>query len=252
MNIMIIRHGDPDYSIDNLTACGRKEAALLANWLCHKDIKAFYVSPLGRAQATAQFTLEKMGRTAETLSWLREFPAQVRICESELLQKVCTCPVDGETRIPWDILPSYLAEHPEYYHPTAWRDSEIAAHSDMIEVYDTVAEGLDALLGKHGYVRAQGFYRAENPNDDTIVLFCHFGLECVLLSHLLGISPFALWHGFIAAPTSVTLLTTEEREEGIAVFRTRCFGDTSHLALGGMSPAFSGRYCERFTDDTRH
>lgn len=255
MKIMIIRHGDPDYVNDNLTERGKKEAALLAQWLKDKRIDAFYVSPLGRAQATAKFTLDAMGRTAETLPWLQEFPAGVRAWESETLQKACPCPWDttfGSTRIAWDILPSYLTEHEEYYHKDAWRSSEIADHSDMSEVYDSVIRGLDELLKKHGYARERGYYRAERANDDTIAFFCHFGLECILLSHLMGISPFALWHGFIATPSSVTILNTEEREEGIAIFRAQCFGDTSHLALGGMEPAFSGRYCERFTDDTLH
>jgi len=255
MKIMIIRHGDPDYVNDNLTERGKKEAALLAQWLKDKDIQNFYVSPLGRAQATARFTLDAMGRTAETLDWLKEFPAGVRTWESETLQKACLCPWDttfGSTRIAWDILPSYLTAHEEYYHKDHWRKSEIADHSDMNAVYDYVIGGLDDLLKKHGYVREGGYYRAVKANHDTIVLFCHFGLECILLSHLMGISPFALWHGFIASPSSVTILNTEEREEGIAIFRALCFGDTSHLALGGMEQAFSGRYCECFTDDTLH
>ena len=74
----------------------------------------------------------------------------------------------------------------------------------------------------------------------------------MLLSHLLGISPFVLWQNFIAAPSSVTVVNTEERRQGIANFRVAAFGDTSHLALAGMEPGFPGRYCERFEDDTIH
>ena len=50
MRLMIVRHGDPDYSIDSLTPKGWKEAELLADRLCKLDVKAFYVSPLGRAK----------------------------------------------------------------------------------------------------------------------------------------------------------------------------------------------------------
>lgn len=91
------------------------------------------------------------------------------------------------------------------------------------------------------------------PNDDTIVLFCHFGLECVLLSHLLGISPMVLWHGLCAAPTSVTTLYTEERRPGIASFRMTAFGDTSHLYVADEPPAFAARFCECYDHtDERH
>lgn len=75
MKIHIVRHGEPDYSIDSVTPKGAREVQLLADRLSAESISAFYVSPLGRAQATAAPTLKKMGRTAETLDWLREFRA---------------------------------------------------------------------------------------------------------------------------------------------------------------------------------
>ena len=95
-------------------------------------------------------------------------------------------------------------------------------------------------------------YRVEKENNDPFVFFYRFGLECVLLSHLLSVSPMILWHGTCAAPTSVTTVVTEERREGIASFRTLSFGDISHLYVKNEPPAFSARFCECFTDDTRH
>ena len=55
-----------------------------------------------------------------------------------------------------------------------------------------------------------------------------------------------LWHGFCAAPTSVTTLVTEERREGIAYFRMGSFGDISHLYAAGEEPAFAARFCETY------
>ena len=78
MKLIIIRHADPDYSIDSLTPVGWEEARLLAERVAGWDVKAFYVSPLGRAQATLKPTLEKTGRTAEVKEWLREFPLRVK------------------------------------------------------------------------------------------------------------------------------------------------------------------------------
>ena len=96
-------------------------------------------------------------------------------------------------------------------------------------------------------------YRAEHANNDTIVFFCHFGLECVLLSHLLHISPMVLWHGTCAAPSSVTTLVTEERRPGIAYFRMSSFGDISHLYVKDEPPAFAARFCECYdNEDERH
>ena len=117
------------------------------------------------------------------------------------------------------------------------------------EEYDWVVENLDALLERHGYRREGRFYRVLQGNNDTIVFFCHFGVECVLLSHLLHVSPMVLWHGFCAAPTSVTTVVTEERRKGIASFRVSAFGDVSHLYLHGEPPAFSARFRERFENE---
>ena len=75
MKLLIVRHGDPDYTIDSLTPKGWKEVDYLSEKLAKLDVKAFYVSPLGRARDTASLTLKKMNRTATEEPWLREFDA---------------------------------------------------------------------------------------------------------------------------------------------------------------------------------
>ena len=69
------------------------------------------------------------------------------------------------------------------------------------------------------------------------------------MSHLLNVSPMILWHGFCAAPTSVTTVVTEERREGTASFRMLAFGDTSHLYAKGEEPAFAARFCEMYEEE---
>lgn len=241
MKLLIIRHGDPDYTIDSLTEKGRREAAMLAERIAPMDISAYYVSPLGRAKDTAEYTLKRCGRTAETHRWLREFDCNIFDGET------------GESRIAWDMLPEKWTKTPEYYDKDKWYEVPVMAESNMKAALEEVHSGLDSLLAKHGYVREGGYYRAVRPNEDTIAMFCHFGVECVMLGHLLGISPMTLWHGFIAAPTSVTAVCTEERREGIASFRVSAFGDVSHLYAKNEPPAFAGRFCETFGNtEQRH
>ena len=76
MRLLLIRHGEPDYSGDTLTEKGKREAELLSRRMEKYDIRDFYVSPLGRARETAEYTLKRMGREAETLEWLQEFRAR--------------------------------------------------------------------------------------------------------------------------------------------------------------------------------
>lgn len=257
MRILMIRHGDPDYVNDTLTEKGRREAFLLAQTAERLQVGKCYQSPLGRAQATARYTLEKLGKEAETLDWLREFPAQVDINLSKDLQRAYNdTRMDGERfgmRIAWDMLPSYWTEHPEYIDPSQWRHSQVAQCSDLISVYDQTAENLDKLLKQYGYVRENRHYRVEKENQETITFFCHFGIICMLLSHLWSMSPFGLWQTLALAPTSVTEVVTEEREKGIAVFRALRLGDLSHLYAGNEPASFSARFCETYgSQEQRH
>ena len=108
-----------------------------------------------------------------------------------------------------------------------------------------------SLLKEHGYTRDGGLYRTEKGNTDTIALFCHFGLEMLLISRLLNISPIPLWHHFTALTSSVTTIYTEERRRGVAVFRCASFGDTGHLYAGNETPSFSARFCEVYGNGER-
>lgn len=234
MKLIIVRHAEPDYSIDSLTPTGWEEARILADRLSKLDVKAFYCSPLGRAKDTASFTLKALDREAEILPWLREFPAQI------------LKPNEESPGIAWDWLPADWTGDPAYYQMDRWDKTPIMERGNMAEQYAYVTGQLDALLARHGYVRENNLYRAVQSNEDTVVLFCHFGLECVLLSHILNIPPMLLWHGTCAAPTSVTVLNTEERQEGYAYFRMSTFGDTSHLYAAGRKPSFAARFCETY------
>ena len=242
MRLLIVRHGDPDYVNDTLTERGKAEAELLSQRLCEENIKAAYVSTMGRAALTAEYTLKKIGLEPTVCPWLREFSPRIDRPDR----------TDRKT-ISWDWLPNDWTAEADFYDKDKWFNHPIMTDGNVKEEYGWVIESFDKVLADHGYIRENNIYRAERPNEDTVAFFCHFGTECVLLSHLLGISPMLLWHGFFAAPTSVTTVYTEERREGAAYFRVSGFGDTSHLYKGGMTPSFSGRFCETYANtEQRH
>ena len=241
MKLLIIRHGEPDYRHDSLTEKGRREAKCLADHLCGQDLTYIYTSPYGRAKETASYTLEKLGLEAEELPWLKEFDKKIRRPDDRLLK-----------HISWDWLPQDWTKDPRLYDKDRWMENERMAAAGIGEEYRKVTEGFDELLARHGYVRDGGIYRAERPNHDTIALFCHFGVESVMLSHLWGTSPAVVWQNTCARTSSVTTLVTEERRRGIAAFRMLAFGETTHLYAGGEEPSFAARFCECHDDDTRH
>ena len=54
-------------------------------------------------------------------------------------------------------------------------------------------------------------------------------------------------------PSAVTEIVSEEREQGVAYFRTLRIGDISHLVLGNEPPSFMARFCETYEEeDVRH
>ncbi len=241
MRLLFIRHGDPDYENDTLTAKGEREALLLADRLQSEKIDAAFVSPLGRARRTAQPALERLGMRGEIVDWLQEFVYPVRH------------PDTGEEHLIWDFMPAFMDRHPGLYSASRWTEEPFIRESEIPQRYRAACDGLDVLLKKYGYVRRGTCYAAEAPNRKTLAFFCHFGATCVLLSHLFNLSPVALLQHYAAAPTSVTTVYTEEREEGIASFRCASYGDVSHLYVAQEPPSFSARFCETFVDQTeRH
>ncbi|HIZ10511.1 MAG TPA: histidine phosphatase family protein [Candidatus Eubacterium faecavium] len=238
MKILFARHAEPDYEHDTITEKGKREAALLAERMAKIQIDEIYVSPLGRAQDTAAYTLFKIGKSAQTLDWLHEFKGKVLTPKG-----IKSC---------WDRLPEHWTVKDEYYDVDRWYKTPLMRTLNVKREYEYVCAETDRFLAQHGYVRDGRFYRAEKPNRKTVVFFCHFAVECAILSRIFSISPMILWHNFAALPSSVTTIVTEERRKGKAQFRCLGFGDIAHLYAGDEEPSFAVRFCECFDDETRH
>jgi len=242
MRILLIRHGDPDYASDSLTPAGKEEAVLLSERLLKTPIDHIYVSPLGRAQETAAAYLSRAGKSSVTVPLFREFINPV------------TDPETGkQLPFPWDLQPGYWTKQELFYTQSSWRNHPMMSSGSIGNIYDEVCSTLDQILSDHGYDRQGNMYEAREANHETIAIFCHLGTICVLLSHLLGISPVILWHAISAPASSVTTLYTEERLKGQALFRCQSIGDISHLYAAGKEPSFCCRFCEIYDDvDVRH
>lgn len=258
MRIIFIRHGEPDYANDTLTEKGWREAGLLAERISKWNVTEFYCSPLGRAKDTASCTLKKMNRTAITLDWMQEFFYPI------------DDPVTGKRGVPWDFVPSCWSNDPLMLDIDRWVDAEIPKQNPMIAVqYKSVCQHIDELLASYGYVRENHFYRMpdgkerfisgtfapsnpemleELPNTDEpcIVFFCHLGITCIVLSHLLNIPFQLLVHGVFLPTTSLTILSSEERWGNEAYFRAQAIGDVHHLLAGGEPVSTAGAFAKVF------
>ncbi len=229
MRLILIRHGDPDYEIDGLTEKGTREAALLAKRVQGWTVDDVYTSPLGRAVATAEPCLNVWNKQAKVLDWAQEF--YFLIDDGK-----------GGKRIPWDFSPSEWTEKEKYFTENEWINDDVML--GLKPHYEEVCTALDAFLREYGYERRGRAYRAVSSNQKNVVIFCHFGISMVFLSHLLNISAQTLLHGLFLPPTSITILNTEERHADEAYFRAERIGDCAHLILGGEPISGSGYFTD--------
>ena len=236
MRILLIRHAEPDYSIDSLTPKGRVEAELLSRRLCGYDIRDFFMSPLGRAKDTAAYTLNRMGREAEILPWLREFRGSY------------PDPENGKRRIvAWDVKPRIWKAFPGVMSVETWCDAPVFDGGDVREVWKETTDGVGALLARYGIAKDGPVWKCSGNGDYSIALFCHFGISMAILGYLTDVSPMILWHHTLTLPSSVTEVVTEERIRGEVSFRVTKLGDLTHLEAAGEPRSTAGLFPEVYT-----
>lgn len=184
----------------------------------------------------------------------------------------------------WDFIPEVYYNNKNHFNKDKWCSVKLLKAGDIKQKYKEVCNGIDGLLGEYGYIRnKKGFYDVKNPRENpnfeprysaldkggiggdgkekyqlvsvknleencTLVFFCHLGIMFTIIAHLTGLSPMQLWQNFYVAPTSVTILNTEERIRGQAMFRVERLGDTKHLTNGGETISSSGYFTDVFQE----
>ena len=210
MEILLIRHGDPDYPNDTITEVGHWEAERLAERLARGRLDAIYVSPMGRAQATMRYTADAMGISPVTLDWLHEVRAQ-RVYE----------------RAPWEVSGIYVLANSVLPDPVTWRQEPLFG-ADFAPHYDRIALGFDETMRCHGYEKVGHMYRVVCSSDERIAFFCHKGTTLTLLSYLLHWPLPLLFPHCQISPTGVTRLLWRETD-GWAVPQMQVMNDLAHL-----------------------
>ena len=209
MEMLLIRHGDPDYGNDTLTARGFAEAQQLAEGLADVQIDRIYVSPLGRAQATAAPAARAKGLDPLPLDWLRE---------------------RGIKRGPvylWEAAGAMFLQGTALPTQRDWYLSD-GAMPEGAEQCRRVRAGFDELMGTLGYVRQEHGYRVVRHSGERVALFCHKGVILTLLADMLHWALPMVFVSLHIHPTGVTRL--EVVEDGVfAHWKALAINDLSHL-----------------------
>lgn len=218
MRILIIRHADPEYSVDNLTDDGKAQATALANRLASDlegKVTHIYSSPLGRAQATAAPTSAATGIPVLIEPWTRELNFWPPL-------------PGGEELASWDLGGAAIQNRDHLSVANQFKTTTFLP--GVAEKYADLQEASDAFVKRHGYERiGAGTYRAVRPNRDIVAVFCHGGFGAAWLAHLLHLPLAASFAGFYLAPSSISTVLFDERGVDQVAPRALGISDTGHL-----------------------
>lgn len=209
MRLYLIRHAEPAYPRDALTARGHRQARALARRLSDLGIDRVCSSPMNRALETAAYTAKRLGREVEVEPWAREL--EDWWIPDEAVGELPAWQVDAAIlralgREDWASLPPLDVPH-------------------LRQGFERLCADADAFLARQGCRRDGATYRLEGPPNQGIALFCHAGLALTWLAHLLAIPPPLVWAGFSLPPASVTTIQFETLAGGGAAPRCLGLGD---------------------------
>lgn len=217
MKIIFVRHGEPlryEYGIADM---GKMEMQLLADYLEDNfSIQRIYSATSQRAMESTYELNKEWKKSIEYCDWLSEFKYPLEIEQ-----------LKGS--YPWELPPEIWINDDKNLDYKNCLSSRILEGSDIAEkVYD-VWNKVDEIIAKHGYKRNGNLYDVIASNLDEIVVVTHFATMAVIMAHMLNISIFIALNMLFMAPSSYTVLATEEIEQGKAIFRCLELGSTKHL-----------------------
>ena len=204
MEIVLIRHGEPEWvrdglNVDNppLTERGHRQAAAMAEYLGEEQFDEVFCSPLVRARQTAAPLFEALGRSEAIDPWLEEIRNPI-----------------------WHGTPQEKAEE-AYREDRARRSHDRWAGLDggepVSDFVERIHVGCSLFLQERGVRRLDGtlaLWDIDRP-DQKIAVVAHAGTNSVVICHLLGIAPTPWeWDRFVIGHGSVSRMRTLEMGDG--------------------------------------
>lgn len=224
MDLILIRHGQPDWSPDSiarndpfLTELGVEQAERVAHRVSALDrVDEVWVSTMNRARQTAEPVYAGLGMEVESYGFLEE----IRLPPSW----------DGA---PADRVEKQLKEADLRSMDEMW--DGLPEGESFRDFHKRVVEGLDETLATHGIAPMTDEHRhlwtVDDP-DKRVIIVSHAGTNAVVLGHLLGLEPVPWeWERFRQPHTGISRLTMSRISTGWT-FSLRMLGDVTHLHPG--------------------
>ncbi len=221
MEIVLVRHGEPEWVIDGLnidhprlTERGRRQAAHMAEALSTEHFGEIITSPLERARETAAPLYVRFGRDEVVDPWLREIRGPVW---------------QGTPREKADVAYSEERSRPSHMR---WHGLAELGGEPNREFIGRIREGCRGFLADRGIAIIPGdlpVWRIDDPSM-RICLVAHAGTNSAIISYMLGLQPTPWeWDRFVLGHASITRLEALEMEDGFTFALTR-LADVEHLS----------------------
>lgn len=223
MRLYVIRHADPGYASDTLTAQGEREADALGARLAAERIDHLLCSVTGRSLATAERISRVTGLAVRQERWLNE-PGHLSVVQG------------GKTFSLWDTFGETVRALPPAAETADWLARPPFDDPAVGAAWTEFTRSCDAFTASFGYAREGRRYRIARPSGARVALVGHNGTVLLFLAHLLAIPLPLAWCGFYAWPASVTAIHFEEQSASWAAPRALYVADTGHLRAAGLEP----------------
>lgn len=222
MEIVLIRHGQPEWikdglNVDNppLTELGLAQAEAMASALANEKFDEVYCSPLLRARQTAAPLFEALGLPESIAPWLEEI------------------------RDPsWHGTPQKKAElaYAELRgRPAEGRWDGLDGGESIRDFTHRIRTGADEFFAARGVARSPAHELLDLPvwqiaePGARIALVAHAGTNSTSIGHLLGLTPTPWeWDRFVLGHTSISRLEALELGDGFTFSLTK-LSDVEHL-----------------------
>lgn len=220
MEIVLIRHGQPEWVRDGLnvvdpplTERGRRQAEWVRDKLMGEDFDEIVVSPLVRPRQTAAPLLTAIGRAEVVEPFLEEIREP------------------NWHGTPAEIAAKAYAEERSRVAEERW--SGLVNGEPSRDFVERVRSGATTFLATRGVYRAKQtlpVWHIERPGT-KVAIFAHAGTNGVLLCHLLGLDPVPWeWDRFVTYHASITRLTSMALGDG-HTFSLSKLSDVEHIAV---------------------
>lgn len=225
VEIVLLRHGEPDWTPGGgpsvldaaLTARGRLQAEAAAAALAPRAFDAIYVSPLRRAQETAEPLVKATGVAPVTLEDLAEI----------------SIPLEGISQVEVDDFFRRATQRRLADHWEGWPGGE-----RFRDFHARVTTAIDAILARHAIPRvSEDEFTVWQipPQRHRIAIVAHGGTNAVALTHLLDV-PGVPWEWNRFEMELAAYAVVQSRAIGMSgfVWSLNNFNEVDHLRSAGL------------------